>query len=991
MPTFTVDPTAIETATTFNTIQAAINAASAGDIVTVSAGTYTEDLTVSAGITLQSDGGVVKTGSILINELPDGATMTIDGIDFDKAESTGRPHGIRYDGDYADTQTVVLNIQNVEAEGFGSAGISVNGGGAFLSVNFDGVDTTGNGTTGGGGSGEISLFQFNGNVDFKDVTVVGTGTVADHAIQIAGYEDIDSGSGDVVENASGSITFESTSVTGTFDSTFVFIQGYNDLAGLDFDGLTVGDATSSNDTWPAVYVNPTAGAPNYTGPADGVTNLDMTGLVIGGGTYGGFGTGAATWINGTSNTDSYISGGLGTVFWGMSDGDTITLNQNLTAGDFTFTPAALPSTPATWSVDLGGGVSEIIGAPASGSINFVDAQGDTFALGATAASLDSTAPTVSSVSFSDAVITDADDENTVTLTVTFSEDMNQGEGLEPTVTLVSPAGTTLSELPESAGWATATTFTVQYTVDADSDAELDNIQVMVTGGQDAGGNALATVTVASTDDIDTTADLGGDLAVSFTGGNADLTYNENEDIVVSVVGLDDDATGTLTISSDDGSSVTLAASVTDNGNVTLSAAEKADLGDGALTASLAVTDTDGNTASATANSYALEVGKPTIDTLTITGEDGADDVISDADTSVVLAITFSELMDTTTPSAVTVALNTTDLTETTRAWSGNTLNVTYSVADNGNDLTDITATISGAKDVFGNTMDADNGRTTATSLDMLNPVNGTGAQTLAENPDGLPQTTLDDTTLATFDNTDGVVYTFASEGNPGGAFAINGNTLEIADAAYLDLEENGPAIAVNLIATDDAGNTTEFTYTVNLTDVNDAPVVDTDQLELAKTLEERADQPLDAAAENNPVGFGTTGTFDFTDDDATDTHTIGVLSTVKDGTGATLGDPLGFLTAGSSGPGEISWTFGGLNATDMAAVDALAVTESIVQVFTVTIDDGNTVTTQDITITIEGTNDAPEITGATSDTATEQAMGATTASGTITFTDVDLS
>ncbi|WP_298865364.1 tandem-95 repeat protein, partial [uncultured Sulfitobacter sp.] len=51
----------------------------------------------------------------------------------------------------------------------------------------------------------------------------------------------------------------------------------------------------------------------------------------------------------------------------------------------------------------------------------------------------------------------------------------------------------------------------------------------------------------------------------------------------------------------------------------------------------------------------------------------------------------------------------------------------------------------------------------------------------------------------------------------------------------------------------------------------------------------------------------------------------------------------------------------------------------------------NTTDTQDFTITLTGTNDAPEITGATSDTATEQAMGATTASGTITFTDVDLS
>ncbi|KID12314.1 hypothetical protein P279_29100, partial [Rhodobacteraceae bacterium PD-2] len=590
------------------------------------------------------------------------------------------------------------------------------------------------------------------------------------------------------------------------------------------------------------------------------------------------------------------------------------------------------------------------------------------------------------------LITDADDAQTVTLTLTFSEPMNML--VPPTVSLEGGAADTLTNPVTSGmgllGWTSSTTYVVQYTVDAARDQEVDNVTVTVSDAQNAAMLPVATESQASTTDVDTTADVDDDLAVAFTNGGSDMVYNESEVVTVSISGLDDDATGTLTITSDgvDSTDVVITGIVA-NGNVTLTPAQKAMLADGALTASFTVTDTKNAPKTVSANSYALDTDKPTVTAVTITGEDGPDGVISDADdgNTVTLEITFSELMDTSAP--VTVALNTLDLTESGRTWNGNTLEVSYTVADNNADLTDITADVSGAQDIYGNTMDAVTGASTATSIDTLNPVSGAGSTSIDENPDGLPESpgSTSGTTLATFDAEDGVTYALAEEGNPGGAFAIVGNTLQIANATYLDREGNGPALDVELIATDDAGNTTAFTYTVNLNDVNDAPVVDAGQPGLAKTLAERADG---AADENSPTGFGTNGVFTFTDDDATDSHTVGVLSTVRDGEGEIIGDPLGFLSAGLSGTKQISWTFGGLNAGDMALVDALALGESIVQVFTITINDGDTVTNQNITVTITGTNDDPVITVADAEPVSETVTGAQ-ATGTISFTDVDLS
>src|SRR5207247_1938813 len=91
--------------------------------------------------------------------------------------------------------------------------------------------------------------------------------------------------------------------------------------------------------------------------------------------------------------------------------------------------------------------------------------------------------------------------------------------------------------------------------------------------------------------------------------------------------------------------------------------------------------------------------------------------------------------------------------------------------------------------------------------------------------------------------------------------------------------------------------------------------------------------------------------------------------------------------------GSVGWTFT-LPDND-PVLQSLAVGQTITQVYTVTLDDhhGGTVT-QNVTITITGTDDAPVITSAASDhegAITEDALpGSLVASDTITFRDVDL-
>jgi VCBS repeat-containing protein len=88
-----------------------------------------------------------------------------------------------------------------------------------------------------------------------------------------------------------------------------------------------------------------------------------------------------------------------------------------------------------------------------------------------------------------------------------------------------------------------------------------------------------------------------------------------------------------------------------------------------------------------------------------------------------------------------------------------------------------------------------------------------------------------------------------------------------------------------------------------------------------------------------------------------------------------------------SSKGSLGWTY----TIDPEAAQSLAEGETVTEIYTVTIDDGNGGTvTQDVVITITGTNDAATISGEASGAATEDASDPTlTATGTLAVADVD--
>ena len=92
------------------------------------------------------------------------------------------------------------------------------------------------------------------------------------------------------------------------------------------------------------------------------------------------------------------------------------------------------------------------------------------------------------------------------------------------------------------------------------------------------------------------------------------------------------------------------------------------------------------------------------------------------------------------------------------------------------------------------------------------------------------------------------------------------------------------------------------------------------------------------------------------------------------------------------GSGTIGWHYN----IDDGALDFLGADDVVTLTYTVQVDDGHGgIKTQDVTITVHGTEDKPVITTATSDSFAEQTgtnnPGNDTVSGTISFTDVDLS
>ena len=186
---------------------------------------------------------------------------------------------------------------------------------------------------------------------------------------------------------------------------------------------------------------------------------------------------------------------------------------------------------------------------------------------------------------------------------------------------------------------------------------------------------------------------------------------------------------------------------------------------------------------------------------------------------------------------------------------------------------------------------------------------------------------------------------------------------------------------------DNHGASVEQDVTVTITGTEDAPTIVADSTTASGGVVEDGQQTA-------------SGTITFQDVDLIDTHVVG--QTLKGGTASvalpgfnpatqqfgTLSLTLHENVTDTDNLGTVDWKF----TIDNALAQQLAVGQDITQTYTVSIDDQHGgVITQDVTVTITGTEDAPTIV-ADSTTASGGVVedGQQTASGTITFQDVDL-
>ena len=227
------------------------------------------------------------------------------------------------------------------------------------------------------------------------------------------------------------------------------------------------------------------------------------------------------------------------------------------------------------------------------------------------------------------------------------------------------------------------------------------------------------------------------------------------------------------------------------------------------------------------------------------------------------------------------------------------------------------------------------------------------------------------------DQAAGVAHTYAIVGSSdtdSASFNINALTGELSFNALPDYETQS-TYKVSVTTTDDGDKTYSETITISVLDVDEAAVIS------GTTTGAMTED--DAGSLDDAGLLVVTGTLTITDPDADDTPVFVAQS-----------NKVAETITGATGLGEFDLTVGGAwtykvdNAK--SAIQALGIGETVTDQFTAVSDDG---TTQVVTVTITGINDAAVIAGTIIGDVTEDLnlsdSGELTANGTLTVTDAD--
>lgn len=284
----------------FASINDAIAAAEAGDVILVGDYFSAEDLVIDRGISIIGQ-GMVLVASITFTDVA-GADVSLDNINVDGG------HGVVVDaGDNIGTLTIT--------------GGSISGAANGLAVFGDNVgNIVMNGTALSGSAGHlVKLYDYTGDASFTDVTATGSG--AQGAFELIGTPNTDLGSSSPI----GEVSFDNVTVDGSFTKSPVGIYNYADTDALEVNDLDLSDAGSS---WPAFNIDGIAGdvdASSFTIDAgNGVIALQ-------GNKAGQPGDGSNA-IEGTANADTIIGKGGDDTLDGNDGDDTFVGGDGSAAG-----------------------------------------------------------------------------------------------------------------------------------------------------------------------------------------------------------------------------------------------------------------------------------------------------------------------------------------------------------------------------------------------------------------------------------------------------------------------------------------------------------------------------------------------------------------------------------------------------------------------------------------------------------------------------------
>ncbi len=397
----------------------------------------------------------------------------------------------------------------------------------------------------------------------------------------------------------------------------------------------------------------------------------------------------------------------------------------------------------------------------------------------TTVKVDGVKPTITGLVLSDSTINESNVAGSVTLTVTFSESMNQT--VSPTIT--SNAGSTLSQT--AATWLNATQYQVTYSV-LDANINVPSVLFDISGAKDvagvSAGNLMTAVTNLATtpgSSIDTitptviitsTDGTGGNVILS--GETATVTFNFNEVVSFSAVTVSGGTVGSISGSGAGPYTVLFTPNLSFTGVATVTATTFSDLA--------------GNPGTATTINLDVDTAVPTITTLTVNKP-----LVHDTNLAggLVLTATYSETMNSAVnPTVVFAPSIASTLGTPVFSWAGAVLTITYPLIDANVKVDDIDVTITGAQDPSGNI------QASYTAVDLLD-VNTAGIVTAVVNEDSSVDfsVSIDGGTITGFNS---LPTTFGSLLNLGG-----GVVRYTPNAEYFGAASFGFTLSTGLVGT----------------------------------------------------------------------------------------------------------------------------------------------------------------------------------------------